>query len=78
VISGYSEDEIEALRLREQFLRNPSLKHLTTLLRQMTWLETVDLSGMGLTALPPEIGQLTSLQTLDLSNNMLTGLPPVS
>jgi len=36
----------------------------------------LDLSWLGLTALPPEIGQLTSLQTLDLGNNQLTALPP--
>ena len=36
----------------------------------------LDLSRLGLTALPPEIGQLTSLQTLYLWNNQLTALPP--
>jgi internalin A len=35
-----------------------------------------DLSGRGLTALPPQIGQLTSLQTLVLDGNQLTVLPP--
>jgi len=36
----------------------------------------LDLSGLGLTALPPEIGRLTSLQSLNLSENQLTALPP--
>jgi internalin A len=36
----------------------------------------LDLSGLGLTALPPEIGSLTSLRKLDLSGNRLTALPP--
>ena len=35
-----------------------------------------DLSGRGLTVLPPEITQLTSLQTLQLNDNGLTTLPP--
>jgi small GTP-binding protein len=36
----------------------------------------LDLSGKGLTTLPPEFGQLTNLQTLDLSSNQLSSLPP--
>ena len=36
----------------------------------------LDLTGRGLTALPPEIGQLTSLASLDLMSNQLTALPP--
>ena len=36
----------------------------------------LDLSGLGLTALPPEIGRLASLQSLDLSGNQITALPP--
>jgi len=36
----------------------------------------LDLSGEGLTELPPELGQLTQLQRLILSNNQLTQLPP--
>lgn len=37
---------------------------------------TLDLSGLGLELLPPEIGQLTGLNVLDLSGNQLTNLPP--
>ena len=36
----------------------------------------LDLSGLGLTSLPPEIGQLTNLRELNLSANRLTSLPP--
>jgi internalin A len=36
----------------------------------------MDLSGLGLTQVPPEIGKLTSLGWLDLSGNQLTSLPP--
>ncbi|MCC5651729.1 leucine-rich repeat domain-containing protein [Nostoc sp. XA013] len=36
----------------------------------------LDLSGKGLTTLPPEIGQLTNLQSLYLSSNQLSTLPP--
>ena len=37
---------------------------------------SLDLSGKGLTTLPPEIGQLVKLQSLDLDSNQLTTLPP--
>ncbi len=36
----------------------------------------LDLSWLGLTSLPPEIGGLASLQYLNLSENQLTALPP--
>ncbi len=36
----------------------------------------LDLSELGLTALPPEIGLLSGLERLDLSSNQLTALPP--
>jgi internalin A len=36
----------------------------------------LDLSGQGLTALPPELGRLTQLQFLHVSHNQLTALPP--
>ncbi len=36
----------------------------------------LNLSGLGLTALPPELFALTQLQVLWLSENQLTKLPP--
>ncbi|BBI17659.1 leucine-rich repeat domain-containing protein [Neochlamydia sp. S13] len=36
---------------------------------------SLNLRGIGLTFLPPEIGQLSQLQKLDLNNNQLTTLP---
>jgi hypothetical protein len=36
----------------------------------------LDLSGLGLTSVPPEVGQLASLTELYLYNNQLTSLPP--
>ncbi len=36
----------------------------------------LDLSGLGLVKLPPEIGQLTALTLLNLMRNQLTSLPP--
>lgn len=35
----------------------------------------LDLTGEGLTELPPEIGQLTQLTNLDVRGNQLTSLP---
>ena len=35
----------------------------------------LNLSGLGIIALPPDIGQLVNLQDLDLQNNQLTALP---
>src|SRR5437667_270441 len=37
---------------------------------------SLDLSRLGLTSIPPEIGQLTQLARLSLSNNQLTSVPP--
>lgn len=37
---------------------------------------SLDLSHLGLTVLPPEIGQLSSLTVLHLTDNQLTALPP--
>jgi internalin A len=37
---------------------------------------SLDLSGLGLTQVPPEIGQLAKLELLSLHNNQLTSLPP--
>ena len=36
----------------------------------------LDLAGLDLKNLPPEIGQLTSLQSLELVENKLSALPP--
>ncbi|MCA1900428.1 MAG: leucine-rich repeat domain-containing protein [Chloroflexi bacterium] len=38
--------------------------------------ESLDLSGLGLTSLPPEIGRLTNLDSMLLFQNKLTSLPP--
>ena len=38
--------------------------------------DSLDLSSIDLTTLPPEIGQLTALTELNLSNNQLSILPP--
>lgn len=37
--------------------------------------DRLDLSDLGLTTLPPEIGQLTHLRSLDIGHNALTTLP---
>jgi internalin A len=37
---------------------------------------SLNLSNLGLTALPPEVGSLAALTTLDLRNNRLVTLPP--
>jgi internalin A len=46
-------------------------------IRQARWTraQMLDLSGLGLTELPAEIGRLTKLQNLYLHRNQLTGLP---
>jgi Leucine-rich repeat (LRR) protein len=68
----------------KEYLRQEKIKYLPlekqgALLRD--WIEEncknitiLDLSGVGLTYLPPEIGQLSQLQTLDLRENQLTAL----
>lgn len=38
--------------------------------------ESLDLTGLGLTHLPPKIGQLAGLTSLDLSRNQLSAIPP--
>lgn len=38
--------------------------------------QELDLAGLELEELPPEIGQLTGLQQLDLRGNQLSNLPP--
>jgi internalin A len=44
--------------------------------KRLSWDQSLDLSGLGLVALPPEIGHLADLRFLDLSNNKLATLPP--
>jgi internalin A len=36
--------------------------------------KSLDLSGMGISDLPPDITQLTNLETINLANNKLTSL----
>ncbi len=43
--------------------------------RQMSKLETLDVSNNNMTGMPAEIGQLSNLETLNYSNNKITGLP---
>ncbi|KIC73539.1 hypothetical protein DB42_BZ00010, partial [Neochlamydia sp. EPS4] len=69
----------------EEYLSREEIKHLPLgkkgeLFRD--WIEencknitVLDLSGVGLTCLPPEICQLSQLQALDLNQNQLTALP---
>jgi hypothetical protein len=54
---------------RQQIVRDK----LATAARGYTWL---DLSGMGLREIPPEVWDLTHLTQLDLSDNRLEVLPP--
>jgi internalin A len=37
--------------------------------------DTLDLSGLGLTSVPPELGKLANLSVLDLDHNQLTNIP---
>ncbi len=57
------EQRLEASRRISAFMRDSSARIL-------------DLSGLGLTSLPTEIGKLTNLAHLNLGNNQLTSLPP--
>jgi internalin A len=60
----------------EQQAYNEALKRIQACLLAEKLVDILDLSGMGLAALPPEIGQLTALTGLHLSNNQLSELPP--
>jgi small GTP-binding protein len=40
-----------------------------------TWETTLNLDGIGLVSLPPDIGKCTYLENLSISNNLLTSLP---
>jgi internalin A len=55
---------------------NEALRRIEECRREGAGGMLLDLSGMGLTALPPEIGQFTKLEQLRLNNNQLTALPP--
>lgn len=44
-------------------------------IRQLSQLETLDISNNSFTGLPAELGQLSNLRILNVSNNPLTGLP---
>ena len=55
-------------------MERPSVLHLIAQAVEEQW-EELDLSGMNLTELPPEIATLTNLTTLYLSDNNLTALP---
>jgi len=58
----------------EQDAYNKALRKIEE--RQRSGGTYLDLSGMGLTHLPPEIGQLTALTELHLGANQLATLPP--
>ena len=53
-----------------------ALRRIEECRRELKEGRVLDFHGLGLTALPPEIGQLTALTDLDLSFNQLTSLPP--
>ncbi len=60
----------------EQKAYDEALQRIQACLQQGKKGTRLDLSGLGLTTLPPEIGQLTALTRLDLYNNHLSALPP--
>jgi internalin A len=53
-----------------------ALKRIEACRRKGTQRTFLDLSTLGLTQVPPEIGKLTALTQLALHNNQLTSLPP--
>ena len=53
-----------------------ALKRIEACLKPGSGDDGLDLSHLGLTTLPPEIGQLTALTVVNLRNNRLTTLPP--
>ncbi|MES2709754.1 MAG: COR domain-containing protein [Verrucomicrobiota bacterium] len=58
----------------EQQAYDTALELITTCARENG--TTLDLKGMGLISLPPEIGQCASLSELFLQNNQLSAVPP--
>ena len=63
-----------ALTPEQQIAQSTALERIRTCYRGQE--KTLDLSGLGLLRLPPEIGQLTALTRLFLSENQLSSLPP--
>ncbi len=61
---------------KEQQAYDEALKRIQDCLQQGEKGTALDLGGLGLTTLPPEIGQLTALASLYLFNNQLSSLPP--
>jgi len=62
--------------LKERSSLDVAIKRVAALLQEPTTEMHLDLSNLGLTTLPLEIGQLRELKTLDVSGNHLTTLPP--
>ena len=61
---------------KAQAAYDEALKRIKICRREGKEGKDLDLSGLGLTRLPPEIGQLSALEALHLFNNKLTSLPP--
>ena len=62
-----------ALTATQQMAYNTALKKIEAC--RLGRKRTLDLSDLGLSSLPPEIGQLTALTLLELVDNQLTSLP---
>ncbi len=69
--------EQESLRENESNLKTPNTEVVRIIKKAAEdGVETLNLSSMGLTELPAEIGQLTNLTELNLGSNSLKSLPP--
>jgi internalin A len=64
------------MNAKEQEAYDDALRRIEECRRQGTAGMVLNLMGMGLTTLPPQIGQLTALTKLRLAYNRLTILPP--
>jgi internalin A len=53
-----------------------ALRRIEACLRKGDQGTYIELSGLGLTQVPPQIGQLSSLKEIYLADNKLTSLPP--